>query len=221
LRIKAAPRNTVSHVIDDNRERSRSLLSSGSIRRARQGEFQMSVKRLTLSPAAGVAPGIGLHLSGMEEVREQLREAVCDLPDEELARRAVPDTHSIGALVLHIGEAEWWWMQCVISGHELTDEDRRHPAWDVLVEPEAFARRGYSAQYCLDVIDAIRGETRRLLASFGDDDLDRIYGYARDGRNIEVSLRWVLHHLTDHEAQHKGQILMLKRLLGRAGTGIF
>lgn len=31
---------------------------------------------------------------------------------------------------------------------------------------------------------------------------------------MEVSLRWVLHHhLADHEAQHKGQILMLKRLL--------
>jgi uncharacterized damage-inducible protein DinB len=24
----------------------------------------------------------------------------------------------------------------------------------------------------------------------------------------------MLHHLADHEAQHKGQILMLKRLLG-------
>lgn len=177
----------------------------------------MSVQRFSLSPAAGVTPGIGLYLSGMDEVREQLRATVSGLSDEQLGRRAVPGAHSIGALVMHIGEAEWMWTQCVISGHELTDEDRRQPFWDVLVDADAFALRGYSAQYCLDVIDAVRAETRRLLASFAEDDLDRVYSYTRrDGRHIEASLRWVLHHLTDHEAQHKGQILMLKRLLGEA-----
>jgi uncharacterized damage-inducible protein DinB len=181
----------------------------------------MSVERHSLSPADGVTPGIGFCLSGMDEVRDQLREAVVGLTDEQIARRAVRGAHSIGALVMHIGEAEWVWMQCVISGHELTDEDRRQPFWDVLVDADAFALRGYSAQYCLDVIDAIRAETRRLLASFGEDDLDRIYSHTRDGRTREVSLRWVLHHLTDHEAQHKGQILMLKRLLAEAEAGTF
>jgi uncharacterized damage-inducible protein DinB len=173
----------------------------------------MTVKRLTLSPAAGVAPGIGYYLGGMEEVRGQLREIISGMSDEEIARRVRPDTHAIGALVLHIGEAEWWWMQCNVGGHELTDEDRRQPFWDVLVEPDEFPRRGYSAQHCLDILDAIRRETRRLLASFSEDDLDRIYSFTRGGDTMEVSLRWVLHHLIDHEAQHKGQILMLKRLL--------
>jgi uncharacterized damage-inducible protein DinB len=174
----------------------------------------LSVKRMVLSPAEGVHPGIGFYLSGMDEVREQLREAVAGMSDEKIARRAIPQAHCIGALVLHIGEAEWWWMQCVVYGHELTDEDRRKPYWDVLLEPDAFARRGYSAQYCLDVIGDIRQETRRLLASFSEDDLERLHSHTRGERTIEVSLRWVLHHLVDHEAQHKGQILMLKRLLG-------
>lgn len=31
---------------------------------------------------------------------------------------------------------------------------------------------------------------------------------------LEQSLRWILHHLIDHEAQHKGQALMLERLPG-------
>jgi uncharacterized damage-inducible protein DinB len=173
----------------------------------------MSVQRHVLSPAAGVALSIGYYLSGMDEVREQLRQAVNRLSDEQLARRPVPTAHSIGALVLHIGEAEWWWIQCIIPGHEPTLEDRQQPFWDVLENPDEFALRGYTAQYCLDLIDDIRKQTHHLLASFGEDDLDRVYHYTRDGRNIEVSLRWVLHHLIDHEAQHKGQILMLKRFL--------
>lgn len=174
----------------------------------------MKTKRLILSPQAGVAPAIGYYLAAMNEVREQLREAVREMSNEELARQAFKGAHAIGALVLHIGEAEWWWMQCILSGHELTDEDRQSPFWDVLVEPDAFPSKNYSAQFCLDTIDEIRGQTTAMLASFTDADLERTFKHTRGEKTIEMSLRWVLHHLLDHEAQHKGQILMLKRMLG-------
>lgn len=87
-------------------------------------------------------------------------------------------------------------------------------------ESDEFAHRCHSAQYCLDVIGDIRRETRRLLASFGEDDLERVCDDTRGERTIEVSLRWALHYLIDHEAQHKGQILMLKRLLGSEPSGL-
>jgi uncharacterized damage-inducible protein DinB len=166
-----------------------------------------------LSAAEGFTPEIGFYVSGMEEVREQVRNAVAKLTGEKLNRPAFLGAHSIGALVLHIGEAEWWWMQCNVAGHELTDEDRKAPFWDVLDEPDAFRRRGYTAGFCLRQIDQIRDQTRALLAKFNDDDLERIISYKRRGEIHEQSLRWILHHLIDHEAQHKGQILMLKRLM--------
>lgn len=153
-------------------------------------------------------------LAGMEEVRGQLREAVAELSDEEIRRRTIAGTHSIGALVLHIGEAEWWWMNCIIQGHKVTDEDSQQSFWDVLEDPEGFATKGYSASYCLETIDAIREETRRFLSSLSDKDLENIYTHTREETTLEASLRWILHHLIDHEAQHKGQILMLKRLNG-------
>ncbi|HEX8847664.1 MAG TPA: DinB family protein [Pyrinomonadaceae bacterium] len=172
------------------------------------------MKQVTLRPAAGFSEGIGFALSAMEEVREQLRAAVAGLSDEELARLAIPGAHSIGALVLHIGEAEWWWMNCVIKGRRLSLQDRRRPFWDVLKRPEAFASKNYSAGFCLDTIASIREETRAFLAPLTDGDLENVYSHTRGRTTIEPTLRWILHHLVDHEAQHKGQILMLKRLLG-------
>ncbi len=166
-----------------------------------------------LTAAEGFTPEIGFYLSGMEEVREQVRDAVAKLTGEKLNRPAFLGAHSIGALVLHIGEAEWWWMQCNVAGHELTDEDRQAPFWDVLEEPDAFASRGYTAEFCLQEINKIRNKTRIALAKFNDDDLDRIFSYKRHDKIHEQSLRWILHHLIDHESQHKGQILMLKRLM--------
>lgn len=174
----------------------------------------MSSKQYILPPAQGFSPGIGFYLSGMDEVREQLREAVSGMSDEQVGRRVVDGAQPIGALMLHCVEAEWLWMQRVTAGREMTDEDRRVAHRGALEDPDGFAAKGYSAKYCLDALDAIRERTRGILASLSDDDLDRIFSYERRGETIETSLRWVLHHLIDHEAQHKGQILMLKRLSG-------
>jgi len=177
--------------------------------------------RKILNPAPGVSQEIGFYLGGMEEVREQLSEAVAGMSDDHIGRPAVSDAHSIGALVLHIGEAEWYWMQCVVSGHKVTDEIRCAPYWDVLKDPKGFSDRSYSAEFCLNEIKKIREQTHETLAAFKDSDLERIFSIERGGETHERSLRWILHHLIDHEAQHKGQILMLKRLLGLKNEGLF
>ncbi len=175
----------------------------------------MSDRTRVLTATPDLSPGVGFYFAGMEEVRQQVHESVTTMAAEDVGRPAIAGAHSIGALVLHIGEAEWWWMQCIVSGHKLTAEDRSAPFWDVLKNPELFDGKGYSAEFCLDEASKIRRQTRELLARFTDDDLERIFTSERRGVTYDHSLRWILHHLIDHEAQHKGQILMLKRLLGK------
>jgi uncharacterized damage-inducible protein DinB len=175
----------------------------------------------TLNSIPGFSNDIGFYLGGMEEVREQLREAVEGMSDDHTLLPAIPGAHSIGALVLHIGEAEWYWMECVVSGHLLTEDDRRAPYWDVLKDPEGFSEKRYSSDFCLNEIKKIRQQTHRKLASFADSDLERLFSIERGGETHQRSLRWILHHLIDHEAQHKGQILMLKRLKGLKNEGLF
>ena len=169
--------------------------------------------KFNLEPIEGVPAGIGYYLAGMEEVRAQLREAVKDLPNASAHARLMPETHNIAQLILHCGEAEWWWIQCVVNGGEVDEELKNRAFWDVLVEGNA-PSEAMSANSCIKEIDRISAMTRELLGGFSDDDLDKDYTRDRgeDG-TIEASLRWILHHLIDHEAQHKGQILMLKRLL--------
>jgi len=167
-----------------------------------------------LNPVDGVTQEIGYYLAGMEEVRGQLRNALANVPDDCACKPAVDRAHCIGALVLHIGEAEWYWMQMIISGHRLTDEDRGKPYWDVLKDPESFSQRNYTTEFCFSEIQKIREQTRQTLRSLDDTDLNRVFTRKKRGQTTEHSLRWILHHLIDHEAQHKGQILMLKRFMG-------
>ncbi len=181
-----------------------------------RGQEIVSERRHVIEACEGLAPGVGLYFGGMEEVRAQLRETVADLPEELLARRAFAGAHSVGALVLHIGEAEWYRMNCVIEGREITDADREAVFWDAL-EKERDGREsvpaGMTARECLEEIDAQRARTRLRLASFADEDLERVFTKSRHDGPHQLSLRWILHHLIVLEAQHKGQILMLKRLL--------
>lgn len=170
----------------------------------------------TLVPVEGVHEGIGYYLAGMEEVRAQLRAAMKELPDATAHAKLRPDTHSIAQLILHCGEAEWWWIQCVVNGREVDDELKATPFWDVLEEGNE--PLDMSAADCVAEVDRLSGMTRDLLSAFSDTDLDRYFlRELPNGRKIEKSLRWILHHLIDHEAQHKGQIFMLKRLLTADG----
>ena len=173
----------------------------------------MNMDRQTLTPVAGVPEQIGYYLAGMEEVRMQLRTVVEGLSDEQMHAKLRPDTHSIAQLILHCGEAEWWWIQCVVDGKAVDEDLQATDFWDVLEEDHDPVTH-LSAADCVSEIDRISGLTRELLSGFSDEDVDRFFVKEMPNRRIDKSLRWILHHLIDHEAQHKGQILMLKRLLG-------
>src|ERR1043166_9928225 len=128
------------------------------------------MRRRMLTPHPGLSTGIGYYLGGMEEVRNQLNVAVKNLSDDVIGRPAFLGAHSIGGLGLHIGEAEWFFMQMVVSGHQLTEEDEKAPFWDILDNVDSVARNGYTTAFCLQEIEKIRNQTREVLFSYSDKD---------------------------------------------------
>ena len=173
-----------------------------------------TVKRI-LEPMAGFSREIGFYLSEWERIRSGLRDIVSDLTPAELSQRILPQAHQIGNLILHLGEAEASWIHSIVAGRDLTDEEKAFSHWCDTFERD-FAEKHYNVKDCLERIDKISEMSREILAKFSDDDLERMFGYDREEKRFEVSLRWVLCNLIDHEATHKGQISMLKRLLREA-----
>jgi len=173
----------------------------------------MEVEKRILAPAAGFSGELGFYLGSWDELRRRLRQTVADLTGEELAARAFPSAHQIGNLILHLGEAESDWIWRIVAGRELSADEQKFAHLNDTTERD-FAEKNYSAAECLERIDRISQKSRALLANLTDDDLDKIISYTRDnGQRVEVTLRWVLVNLLDHEAVHRGQISMLKRLL--------
>ncbi len=171
----------------------------------------METLKEVLEPLPGFSREIGFYLSAWERARAETRKLVEDLSKEEIARRFLPNMHSIGALTLHLGEAEFYWMQQVVAGKEPTDEEKKFA--HLLDTMEADFDRGYTAQYCIETIDKISQMTRELLRDRSDSDLDKLYIREYAGIRTELNLRSILQRLVDHEAHHRGQIAMIKRLL--------
>ncbi len=171
----------------------------------------MEIKKDLLEPAAGYSRELGYYLGAWEKARAQTRELLEDLTPAEIARRVLPGMHSIGAIALHLGEAEFYWMQEVVSEKEITEEEKKQAHW--LDTMETDFDKGYTARYCIENIDRISQMTRELLKNYRDEDLEKIYLREYNEIRTELSLRSIIQRLVDHEAHHRGQIAMIKRLL--------
>jgi uncharacterized damage-inducible protein DinB len=171
----------------------------------------MKIERNFFEPVSGFPHEIGFYLAGILDIRRQWRNVVDDLTKEELAAKILPEVQPIGTLIIHIAEAEYWWMQCVVEHKEFTDEIRQMMHHDLWFED--FAAKELDVEYCLGVVDKVHQMTLETLSKFSDEDLERFFIRDYQDKKGEFSLRWILHNLYDHEATHKGQILMIKRIL--------
>lgn len=131
----------------------------------------MKIEREILEPAPGVAREIGFYLAGLQEIRSQVRTMAGDLTPEELSARPIPGFNCIGAVLLHIAENDFWWIQSLAGGAEMTNEIKGQVYWDIL-DDEDFAARGYTAEFCLAEMTRISEGSKKTLAKFGDADLE-------------------------------------------------
>ena len=171
----------------------------------------MKIETVDLELPPNFSREIGLFLGGLKKVRKEWRDVVEGLTKKELARRIFPEVQPIGTLILHIAEAEYFWIQTIVRGQEMTEEIKNLLHWDLWFGD--FASKDLDVRYCINAVEKIHELTPQALARFSDDDVKKTFVRRRENSESHYTLRWIFVHLIEHEATHKGQIMMLKRLL--------
>ena len=172
----------------------------------------MNAQLKVLEPVAGLSREVGLMVAGLEIVRAQTNDLLSDLTAHELAVRFAPNANQIGGLALHLAECEFWWIEAGFAKKEISDEDRRFAHLYDTTETD-FALKRYQAEDCIDVLAKVHSRTVQTLTECTDDDLDAVFVNDLHPSGFRGSLRWILNRLIDHEANHKGQIAMMKRMI--------
>jgi uncharacterized damage-inducible protein DinB len=114
-------------------------------------------------------------------------------------------------LIMHIAESEYYWIQEIVSGKPMTAaivDLLHHDLWF-----KDFAAEDLDVAYCLEVVEKIHVMTRNTLSKFTDGDIEKLFARKREDKETYYSLRWIFVHLLQHDAEHQGQIMMIKRLV--------
>jgi uncharacterized damage-inducible protein DinB len=159
-------------------------------------------------------PTIGRWLWILEDTRCETKMALANIVQSVLDWTPSQAENSIGTLLSHIGriELDWLYVEALENApwpQELKelfpiktrDDQRRLSVVDNVSLPEHVRR-----------LDILR---EHLLAAFVGMSLEE-FRRPRNFPDYEVTPEWVLHHLIQHEAEHRGHIQMLRSLAERA-----
>ena len=139
--------------------------------------------------------------SNYDTVRQEMREAVSGMTQEQLDWRTEMHPWSVGDILRHIVETEAWWVECVALGRDWCDEDE---------EPFREAR---TLDQIFEILDRYFDVTWKWLDSETSDDWDEKF-YLIKEVGEKVSKRWLSWHVVEHQARHRGQVFMLMHMQG-------
>lgn len=171
----------------------------------------MEREKRQVEPLPGFSREIGYYLASFQFGREQTKDLLKDLTNEEIATRVLPEHHSIGAITLHLGECEYWYFQCIAAEKEMTEDGQKLSHFCDTIENDI--DRGLTAEYLIKNLDTISELNREFLSGLTDADLDKFHPRPDTDPPRDLSLRWMLQLMIDHEGHHRGQISMIKRLI--------
>ena len=172
---------------------------------------------LRVAPLDGYAADVGRWLWALEDTRAETLRGLDGLAQAALDWTPPEGGDSIGSLLYHIALIEMDWLYTeVLEDRELWPPELRAlfplDARDAAGHLSAVAGEPLAAH--LDRLARVR---THLLDAFRGMDAGE-FRRARRLPRYDVTAEWVLHHLIQHEAEHRGHIGLLR---SRAEGGAF
>ena len=168
---------------------------------------------LILEPIAE-APEVGRWLSALDDGRRDTIRELDDVTDAMLDERPPRAPNSIGTLLYHVGliELDWLLVDMGLLAAGVAWPEELVPYADRDGEGTLTVVRGESRAAHLERLAAIRALVHRHVSPMSVDDFHE----PRAGETLDVSPAWVIHHLLQHEAEHRAHIAWVRdALLGR------
>lgn len=164
-------------------------------------------KPLEIEVIEGCEPEIGRLLWQLEVTRERTKEKLVGL-DQATLDFALPNENSIGTLLYHIAAIEVDWLYTeVVETDQFPPEVSELMCYDVRDEAGRLTVvNGRSLPTHLHVLNRTR---HYLLAHFHQMNITD-FRRVRHFDHYSCTPEWVLHHLIQHEAEHRGQIMAIR-----------
>ena len=158
---------------------------------------------LNVQPLPDYPEMIGLDLWRLEDARVRTLSAVKGLTQTQLEAQT-SSGNTVSTLLYHLAAIEADWLYAEVVQEDFPEDILAYFPTDVRDETGRLSRMtGEGLETHLERLGFVR---TRLLGRFTAMD-ETEYRQLRHLPDYDVSPQWVLHHLAQHEALHRGQIL--------------
>jgi len=172
-------------------------------------------KTLVIPALADYAPEIAPAMWRLDDARKRTYAALEGM-DDLLEVQAAEGAHTPGTLLYHIAAIELDWLVADVLEGQTPDES----IWDLFTydvrdeQGRLTHVSGHHMAWYRERLDRVRDMLRDTYRNMTLADFRR----ARSLEHYDVTPEWVLHHLAQHEAEHRGELMTLRGLLLRADT---
>ncbi len=160
-------------------------------------------------PALGYQEPYGLLCAILQDGTKEWRaELDPDLNDDAVIWQPAPGMHSIGAILLHIIDAEIYWFEHVALDLPF-DPDETALLMAKETEQDSWlwpAPHKKPISWYFDLHDRVRARTLESIKKWPPQES------TRGNEERSCTMRWILGHVIQHEAYHGGQAVLLNGL---------
>jgi uncharacterized damage-inducible protein DinB len=166
--------------------------------------------RLTLEAEPAAEPEIGRWLAALANTRKRTLAALRDVPDRALDVAVESGENTIGMLLYHLAAIEADWLYDEILGTIDTDDFPKQlfPV-DVRDHEGNLSNISEKLDEHLTRLEKVRDLLVNVVSAMTFEDMHAV----REREQYDVTPAWVLHHLMQHEAEHRADILAIRQRL--------
>ncbi|MEB2779201.1 DUF664 domain-containing protein [Algoriphagus sp. C2-6-M1] len=162
----------------------------------------------TMTPPKGYDHDIGTMVSMLENLRTRIIMSTRNLNQNQTDFLLDDKANRIGAMIMHLAATEVYYQAYTFEGRSYNEEEKE--IWETALNLGDEARSefvGKPIQYYLDIWAEVRQKTIDTLKTKDDK------WFATLAKGGQTDNHWAWFHVMEHQANHMGQINMLRSRL--------
>jgi uncharacterized damage-inducible protein DinB len=171
-----------------------------------------------IRPVEGYSPQIGILVSMMAWMRASVLRAVKDLTQPQLDFLMDPKANTIGALLMHLAATDVIYQDLTFYNRkDFSDDNKKRFGVAMALGEEGRKQiKGNNLDYYLSVLQEVREKTLSEFKKRDDKWFTQVDPSFFANKPTNNFCKWF--HVCEHEANHRGQITVIrKRLSGKDG----